>query len=85
MRLFHYRTKDKVEVDAILETPDGRVAGVEIKASATVSSSDFRGLRLLEGNAGDAFAVGVVLYAGSRSLSFGPRLKALPISALWSL
>ena len=34
-RLHHYRTKDKVEVDAILETPDGRVVAIEVKAGAT--------------------------------------------------
>ncbi|WP_460399474.1 DUF4143 domain-containing protein [Actinophytocola sediminis] len=26
-RLYHYRTKDKQEVDAVIETPDGRVIG----------------------------------------------------------
>ena len=29
VHLHHYRTKDKVEVDAILENPDGRVAAIE--------------------------------------------------------
>ncbi|WP_239126982.1 DUF4143 domain-containing protein [Planobispora siamensis] len=85
VRLFHYRTKDMVEVDAVLETTDGRIAGVEVKASATVRSDDFRGLRLLERQAGDAFAAGVVLYTGDECLSFGPRLKALPVGALWRL
>jgi predicted AAA+ superfamily ATPase len=27
-RLYQYRTKDKLEVDAVIETPDGRVIGV---------------------------------------------------------
>jgi len=72
-----------VEVDAALERADGRVAGVEVKASATVRRDDFRALRLLERQTGDAFTVGVVLYTGDQSLSFGPRLKALPVSALW--
>lgn len=85
IRLYHYRTKDKVEVDAILETNDGRIAGVEVKASATVTASDFKGLRHLQSQIGDAFEAGVVLYAGRQSLSFGHRLKALPISALWHL
>jgi hypothetical protein len=46
-RLHHYRTKDKVEVDAILETPDGRVVAIEVKAGATVRSEDLAGLRHL--------------------------------------
>lgn len=82
--LYHYRTKDGFEVDAVLETNDGRVAGVEVKASSTVNSGDFRGLRHLAEQAGDSFTCGVVLYAGENAVSFGERMKALPISALWS-
>lgn len=85
IQLYHYRSKDKIEVDAILETNDGRIAAVEVKASSTVTGSDFAGLRRVEQQAGDAFTAGVVLYAGSDSISFGPRLKALPVSALWHL
>lgn len=58
IRLFHYRTKDKVEVDAILETDDGRVAGVEVKASATVTGKDFNGLRHLHAQAGTPSPLG---------------------------
>lgn len=85
VRLFHYRTKDKVEVDAILETNDGRIAGIEVKASATVTGKDFTGLRHLQNHAGEAFTTGIILYAGSQSLSFGPQLKALPLTALWEM
>ena len=46
-RLHHYRTKDKVEVDAVLETPDGRVIAIEVKAGATVRAEDLAGLRHL--------------------------------------
>ena len=85
IRLFHYRTKDGIEVDAILDTNDGRIVGVEVKASATVVGKDFNGLRRLQAQAGDAFTAGVVLYAGRESLSFGPHLKALPLTALWEM
>jgi hypothetical protein len=47
-RLFHYRTKDKLEVDAVIETPDGRVIAVEVKAGATVRTEDLAGLRNLD-------------------------------------
>jgi predicted AAA+ superfamily ATPase len=81
--LFHFRTKDGIEVDTVLETPDGRVAGVEVKASATVTDRDFRGLRTLRDQAGGRFARGVMLYCGGRTLPFGDRLSAAPIAALW--
>ncbi len=81
--LFHYRTRDDVEVDAVLESRRGRVVGVEIKASSTVRAEDFRGLRHLAERLGDDFAVGIVLYTGDQTLPFGPRLRAMPVSALW--
>lgn len=82
-RLFHYRTRDGIEVDAVIETFDGRVVGVEVKASSTVGSKDFAGLRHLAGVAGNRFVGGIVLYTGTESLHFGPTLRAIPITALW--
>lgn len=81
--LFHYRTRDKVEVDAVIETRRGQAVGVEVKASATVRTQDFRGLRHLAGRLGDDFVVGVVLYTGNQTLHFGNRMRAIPLSALW--
>ena len=81
--LFHYRTKDRVEVDAILENRQGHVVGIEIKASSTVAAGDFRGLRHLAERIGDDFIAGVVFYTGTQTLPFGARLRAVPVSALW--
>ncbi|MFG1864757.1 ATP-binding protein [Microbispora bryophytorum] len=85
VELFNYRTKDKVEVDAVLENRQGRVVGVEVKASSTVRADDFRGLRHLADRLGDDFVAGIVLYTGSQTLPFGPRLRAMPVSALWQV
>ncbi len=82
-RLFHYRTKEHVEVDAVLESADGRLVGVEVKASETVHRSDFAGLRHLQSRLGDRFHLGLVLYAGPTVASFGERLVAAPIDLLW--
>ncbi|TVR90337.1 MAG: ATP-binding protein [Spirochaetaceae bacterium] len=79
----HYRDKDQVEVDIVMET--GRqVAGVEVKASSTVKSDDFAGLRKLRQAVGKGFAAGVVLYDGDAVVGFGERLYAVPISTLWT-
>ncbi|WP_232326589.1 ATP-binding protein [Microbispora sp. ATCC PTA-5024] len=83
--LFHYRTKDKVEVDAVLENRRGQVVGLEVKASSTVRPDDFRGLRHLAARLGDDFLAGVVLYTGAQTLPFGPRMRAVPVSALWQV
>lgn len=84
-RLYHYRTKDKIEVDAVIETPDGRVIAVEVKAGATVRTEDLTGLRNLASHLGDKFVAGYVLYTGQQTLSYGGRIKALPMDALWLL
>lgn len=81
--LFHYRTKDKVEVDIVLENRRGEVVGIDVKASSTVRPEDFRGLRHLADRIGDDLRAGVVLYTGNQTLPFGPRFRALPLSALW--
>ena len=82
---YHFRDKDGVEVDIVLEGSGQRVAGVEVKASATVTAGDFRGLRKLKESAGQRFAAGVVLYDGEVTAPFGDRLFAVPIRSLWEI
>ncbi len=83
--LYHFRDRGGAEVDLVLEARDGRVGGIEVKASRTVTSSDFNGLRLLQERLGEDFAGGVVLYRGNESVRFGERLLAVPASALWEV
>lgn len=82
---YHFRDKDGVEVDMVLESAGQRLAGIEIKAAATVTAADFRGLRKLKEGAGHRFAGGVVLYDGEATASFGDGLFAVPIRSLWKL
>lgn len=84
LTFFHYRDKDQYEVDLVIEQVGGLVAGVEVKAAATVREKDFRGLKRLRQAVGQAFASGVVLYDGDSVLPFGDRLFAVPISTLWA-
>lgn len=83
IRLYHFRDRDGAEVDIVLERGAHEVAGVEVKAAATVTVTDFRGLRKLKEAAGKRFAAGVVLYDGETTVSFGERLFAVPIRWLW--
>ena len=83
MSFFHFRDRDGFEVDIVIERGAQAVAGVEVKAGATVTASDFRGLRKLRDAAGDRFAGGVVLYDGETSAGFGVQLHAVPTRFLW--
>lgn len=84
-RMFHYRTRGKVEVDIILETSRREVVAFEVKAAATVRGEDFRGLQHLEQHMGKDLVAGYVLYTGTETLPFGPKFRAMPVSALWEV
>jgi predicted AAA+ superfamily ATPase len=82
-RVMHYRTSKGVEIDFVLEAADGRVAAVEVKATATVEAADFRRFDRLRETLGSRFVRGVVFYTGERVLSFGSDVEAWPVSLLW--
>jgi hypothetical protein len=83
IRFHHFRDRDGVEVDLVLERGGREVAGVEVKASATVGAADFRALAKVRDTVGSRFTAGVVLYDGELSLRFGDRLFAVPLRAMW--
>ena len=83
--LLHMRTSTGTEVDFILEGADGRLAGIDVKASTTVRGEDFKHLTTVRDQIGEErFVRGVVLYTGSERLPFGERLEAWPLATLWT-
>jgi len=78
----HFRDKDKTEVDLVIES-GGRIVGVEVKASSTVTGDDFKGLRKLQQAVENRFVVGIVMYDGEAVVPFGNQLYAVPICRLW--
>lgn len=80
----HYRTSDSVEVDAVIEPRGGPVCAVEVKAAATLTSRDSRGLRGLATALGDEFGAGVILHTGSEATPLAPKIWALPLQFLWA-
>ena len=82
--LWHFRDRDGIEVDFVMERPDGSVVAIEVKASSTVTTRDTKGLRFLADRLGDRFKAGVVLSFMPESTPLGPKLSALPLQALWA-
>lgn len=80
--LGHYRDKDQVEVDFVLESPQRQIVGIEVKAAASVEPQDFKGLKRLQSQTRADFLTGIVLYDGDRALPFGEGFWAVPLSAL---
>jgi predicted AAA+ superfamily ATPase len=84
LTIHHYRDQRQREVDVVLERHSGEVVGIEVKAGATPQSADFTGLRYLRDKLGERFKAGVLIHTGPRTLPFGDRLAAVPVSGLWS-
>ena len=79
----HYRDKDAVEVDVVMESASGECYAVEVKAAASLRAADFKGLKRFRRVAGKRFRVGVLLYDGDHTTAFGEGLFAVPVGALW--
>ncbi|MDD2236522.1 MAG: DUF4143 domain-containing protein [Kiritimatiellae bacterium] len=82
-QLLYYRDMDKLEVDVVIENSAGQLIAVEVKAAATVKSSDLRGIKRFSAAAGRQFRMGVVLYDGQETVPLGNNLWAAPLSTLW--
>ena len=74
----HYRDKDQVEVDLVLERSPEEIVGIEVESRATESLEDCRGLKRLEKAAGDHFVCGILLHDGERVQKIAPKLFAIP-------
>lgn len=85
-RFYHYRDRDKIEVDMVIESKR-KIWGVEVKAAASVNREDAKGLRKLAEIAGDAFQAGIVFYDGEAILPLHKEanILAVPVSKLWEL
>jgi len=82
--LHHYREQAGAEIDIVLETADGRVAALEVKAAATVRPGDIRWLSALRSRLGKRFTAGLILHTGPEAQPLGDRLAAVPLDILWS-
>jgi uncharacterized protein len=81
----YFRTQNGDEVDLVLETWDGRIAGFEIKAGSRVQETDLSGLRLLRDRLGERFIAGFLLNLGELAYRKEERITVMPLSGLWSL
>lgn len=83
--IYHYRDREKREVDFIIENEDGDILGIEVKAGSSVASDSFKHLKWFRDNmSADKNFVGIVLYTGDQLASFGAGMWAVPINILWA-
>lgn len=83
LRFSHYRDKDQVEVDLVIERGQ-ELWGVEVKRAASVQARDAAGLARLADQAGKGFRGGMLVYTGRHCLKLQvPGCYAVPIGMLW--
>lgn len=83
LRFSHYRDKDQVEVDLVIESGK-KVWGVEVKKAASIQPKDGAGLNRLATQAGEQFQGGILLYGGNNILPLTTKnCYAVPINTLW--
>ena len=58
--------------------------GIEIKATETITSEDWKGLDILGEEMGDKMIRGIILYPGSEVVALRHNRIAIPLSTLWS-
>ncbi len=79
----HFRDRSGVEVDIIIERPDGGVVAVEVKSARSVNQRDASGLTFLRDRLGDRFQCGILFHTGPLTARLGERMWAVPVAALW--
>ena len=86
-RFYHFRDRQKHEVDLVLEASNGRLVAVEAKASSTIKMRDFKGIERFAEYVGTSLFSSVIFYSGQEILPFKLSTHtafALPFSLLWS-
>ncbi len=81
---FFWRTTSGQEVDIVLEETGGRMVGIEVKASSTLTGRDTRGLDALAKAAGKRWIRGVVLYTGTEIVPLAANIHAVPLPMIWA-
>jgi predicted AAA+ superfamily ATPase len=79
----HFRDRSGIEVDIIIEHPDGRAVAIEVKSARSVNQRDASGLMFLRDRLGDRFQCGILFHTGPLTARLGEQVWAVPVAALW--
>lgn len=83
--LYHYRDREKREVDFIVENNNGDILAIEVKSGSKVTKDNFKHLKWFKANvAKDEDFTGIVLYTGKEAVRFGEKMWVVPINSIWA-
>lgn len=81
--ILYFRDHAQNEVDFVIENAQGELVAIEVKASATLQKSDFKGLNKFSELVPNKFKMGILFYDGKQTLPMGNNNWAVPIASLW--
>ncbi|MDR3049311.1 MAG: ATP-binding protein [Elusimicrobiota bacterium] len=83
--LYHYRDREKREIDFLINAPKDTVIAIEVKAGESADLSDFKHIQWFRQNlAADKTVIGIILYSGEQTLAYKKNNFIVPISLLWN-
>ncbi len=73
VEIYHFRDLRKKEVDLVLENRNGKIIGIEVKATASIKQNALKGMVELANESKNRFDKGVIFYGGDevRPISAG--------------
>jgi len=81
--IFHYRDHKNLEVDLVIETFDGTLIAIEVKAPSHPSAHHWSNLEQFRQLVPEREVIGALLHTGEASATLHNWLHVLPITALW--
>ncbi|MDR2717028.1 MAG: ATP-binding protein [Treponema sp.] len=71
------------EVDFVIESPNGKTVGVEVKLDSTINEKDWANMNTLQETIGNRFMKGIIIYTGSDLVQVSRKIWAVPVQYLW--
>jgi predicted AAA+ superfamily ATPase len=71
------------EIDFVVESPDGKAIGIEVKLDGTINEKDWANMNTLQETMGDKFMKGIIIYTGTSLVQISRNIWAVPVNYLW--
>jgi len=71
------------EVDFIVESPNGKAIGIEVKLDSTINEKDWSNMNTLQETLGERFLKGIIIYTGNDLVQVSRKIWAVPVQYLW--
>jgi len=71
------------EVDFVIESPDGKTIGIEVKLDGTINQKDWVNMNTLQETIGDKFLKGIIIYTGTELIQVSSKIWTVPVNYLW--